>query len=324
MSSGKITERAKNRWTSVLPMLGVNEKILDGKHHPCPSTGQGDDRFRFSNKNGRGNFFCACNDGKGDAFKLLECMFGWDFRTAAGKVEEIIGEAGEDAEDAKKVENVIRDLRMIQRKVRDAASDIQTRTYLAGRGIDLDKVYRPGVLHDATLNYGLRSAGIERDYHAMVAKVMTHDGKPSTFHLTYLEHGRKAKITYTDGDGKARRRDRIVATPVLPMAGGAVRLMPMRSDGVLGVGEGIETCYSAAQLFDVPVWAALNAQQLEKFVPPAGCKKLIIFGDNDNSATGQAAAWALAKRCALKYQLDYEVRIPLRTGDYNDVLVRGV
>jgi putative DNA primase/helicase len=103
-----------------------------------------------------------------------------------------------------------------------------------------------------------------------------------------------------------------------------VRLHPLGSDGVLGVAEGIETALSARILHNVPVWATLNAQMLEQFVPPVGCKKLLIFGDNDESCTGQAASWALAKKCAIKFKIKAEVHIPLRSGkDYNDVLLRG-
>lgn len=314
MSNDRITTRMKGRWTSVLPMLGVPAKILDGKHHPCPRSGEGEDRFRFSNKGGKGNFFCACNDGRGDGFKLLNCMFDWDFRTAATNVESVIGESSEDAEDAKKAEHAIRDLRAIQREVVSRRSDEWTRQYLAGRGIDLERVYRPGVLHDGFINYGLKKIGIQNRMQAMVAKYVTAAGKPSTFHLTYLEQGKKAKI----------ERDRVVATPVEPMQGGAVRLHPLTAAGILGVAEGIETALSAAQLHGFPVWATLNAAMLEKFEPPKQAHTVIVFADNDTNYTGQAAAYALAKRLVLKNGIAAEVRMPLRAGDdWNDVLVRG-
>lgn len=315
MSESKVTQRARGKWKGVLTQLGVNERILDGKHHPCPRSGEGEDRFRFSNKDGKGNFFCACNDGRSDGFKLLECMFGWEFKEAAERVEELVGDAAEDEEQRRSKEHALRDLRGIQSAVRKTASDASTRAYLASRGIDLSAVYSPGVLHDADIGYGLKAIGITGLQRAMVAKVVTKDGKPSTYHITYLdESNRKA----------SHKRNRVVATPVADMAGGAVRLAPF-VDGVLGVAEGIETAYSAMQLFGIPVWATLNAQQMEKFVPPDGCSELVIFGDKDASFTGQAAAYTLAKRAKLRYGIGkIEVRIPSKIDtDFNDVLREG-
>lgn len=308
----RIAEVMRNRWKTVLPMLGVNERVLDGNHHPCPVSGEGDDRFRFSNYRGNGNFFCACNDGKADGFKLLECMFGWDFKTAASKLEEVAGEdTGIDDETRRDPKLALTDLRNIQLAVRREARDERVRAYLTARGIDLAKVYRPGVLHDAHVNYGLRKIGIFDKQWAMAAKFMAADDSPSTFHLTYLDGTHKA----------AHERARVIATPASPMAGGAVRLMRMGEDGTLGIGEGIETSLSAAQLFKVPTWAALNAEMLKAFKPPAGCTRLLIFADNDASFTGQAAAYELARRCAMKHGVAAEVLIPTRPDtDWNDEL----
>lgn len=312
MKNGGRTTDITGRWKSALTALGINERVLDGNHHPCPVSGEGEDRFRFSNKKGKGNFFCACNDGRSDGFKLLECMFGWDFKTAITKIEEIFGETREDDDPNKgrDMEQVLKDLRAIQSKIVTRKADVLTRMHLVGRGIDVDTVYRPGVLHDALINYGLRKIGVSTPQDAMVAKFVTADNKPSTFHLTYLDRLR----------GKLER-SRLVATPARPMGGGAVRLMPMGESGILGVAEGLETAYSAAQLHGIPVWATLNAVMLEQFEPPEGCKELYVFGDNDASYTGQAAAYSLAKRATMKDKLPTTVLIPPGVDtDWNDVL----
>lgn len=313
MNSGRVGERAKGRWKSILTQLGVEERLLDGRHHRCPVSGEGDDRFRFSNHNGRGNFFCACNDGRSDGFKLLECKFNCDFAEAATMVEGVIGKAEEDRTPKRSTDDAVRDLRMIQRAVQQTRDTDAVSAYLASRGIE------PGdqplaVLRQARINYGLRKIGITEQMTAMVAKFVRPDGKPSTFHLTYLDAGhRKAQI----------ERSRVVATPVAPMAGGAVRLYPMQR-GELGVAEGIETALSARALFQVNTWATLNATMLAKFEPPEDCRKLTIFADNDDSFTGHAAAYTLARRCRMKYKIEVEVRVPLRVGrDFNDVLTRG-
>lgn len=313
MSENRRTgDLAKGKWKAILANCGIPAKVLDGKHHPCPASGDGEDRFRFSNKHGRGNFFCACNNGRSDGFKLLECVHGVDFRGAAKMVEEVLGEAAEDGPTQERSrEQALRDIRTVQKHVAPPGCHHHVMRYLAGRG--LGDLPRFPALAQARTNYGLRKIGITDEFDAMVAKVITPDGKPSTFHLTYLVDGKKAEI----------ERQRVVMTPIEPMAGGAVRLLPMTANGELGVAEGIETALSARLLFNVPVWATLNAQMLEAFQPPEGCRLLHIFGDNDESYTGQAAAYALAKRCALKWKVPVKVHIPLRPGDFNDVLVRG-
>ncbi len=73
--------------------------------------------------------------------------------------------------------------------------------------------------------------------------------------------------------------------------GAAVRLMPHQE--VLGIAEGIETALSASILFNVPIWAALTAGLLQEWTPPASVTTVFVFGDNDASSTGQAAAYSL-------------------------------
>lgn len=309
----KITDRCKGRWRALLVRLGIDEKVLNGKHQKCPVTGEGDDRFRFSNRSGRGSYFCACNDGRGDGFKLLECKFGWDFKTAAREVEAIIGEVEEDGLAGERTaEQALVDLKKIQAAIDKSDSSEPVRHYLVSRGIPAAAMPL-GVLRHAKVNYGLRAVGIAGLQDAMVAKFLDATGQPSTFHLTYLKDGRKATF----------ERNRVVATPARKMLGGAVRLMKIGDDGVLGVAEGIETALSAHVLNGVPVWATLNAQMLEQFQPPKECKRLLVFGDNDRSYTGHAASFALAKHCRLRWKVDVEVMIPDAEGeDWNDVIRR--
>lgn len=91
------------------------------------------------------------------------------------------------------------------------------------------------------------------------------------------------------------------------------------SADTLGIAEGVETAMSAAQLFEVPVWAALSSGGLIKWRPPSTVRNVIVFGDNDSSFAGQAAAFALAHKLRIE-GLHVDVRIPDEEGDWNDVV----
>jgi len=101
--------------------------------------------------------------------------------------------------------------------------------------------------------------------------------------------------------------------------GAAVRLaLP---DKIMGVAEGVETALSAMRLFRLPTWACLSDVRLASWWPPEGVLEVVVFGDRDASAAGQAAAWALAKRLKAK-GIKSSVELPPHDGqDWNDVLV---
>ena len=87
----------------------------------------------------------------------------------------------------------------------------------------------------------------------------------------------------------------------------------------MGIAEGIETALAASILFGMPVWAALNANRLAAWEPPAEAREVVIFADNDESFTGQLAAFDLEARIAAKVRTTIET--PVDTGsDWNDVL----
>jgi len=59
--------------------------------------------------------------------------------------------------------------------------------------------------------------------------------------------------------------------------------------------------------------------ELRWLLPPPEAKRIIIFGDNDPSYAGQAAAYALARRLRSDERV-VEVQIPAEVGaDWNDV-----
>ena len=294
-------ELAVGRWPGLLVQFGIERALLTGKHAPCPVC-EGRDRFRFDDREGRGTFFCS-HCGAGDGFKLLQLVKGWSFRQAASEVEGIVGtvQAGvakPAQSDAAKVEAC----RRIWRESRAVVVGDPVGAYLLRRtGID---AVPAGIRFHPALAYRHDDGSVTR-HPAMVARVQDADGNGAAIHRTYLtDDGEKADVPTVK---------KIVGT--LPPSS-AVRLFPASSR--MGIAEGIETALSASMRFGVPVWSCVSAGGMERWTPPAGTERVIIFGDNDASGTGQAAAWSLAKRL-IAAGIAVEVKIPDEPGaDWND------
>ena len=97
--------------------------------------------------------------------------------------------------------------------------------------------------------------------------------------------------TYLEGPCKAPVQP--VRMSLGKLTGGAVRLAEP-ADGVLLVGEGIESTAAAMQRFQDPGWAALGTAGLCALVVPNAIREVIIAADRD--APGLEAAAALAER----------------------------
>jgi putative DNA primase/helicase len=124
-----------------------------------------------------------------------------------------------------------------------------------------------------------------------------------------------AQRIYADRSLAERKK---VLPPAGTIKGGAIRLFDVSDE--IGVGEGVETCIAAHELFGLPTWATISADNLVLFDPPAGVTRVTVFGDNDENFVGQASAYALARRLALK-GYDVAVEIPTTPGtDWLDAL----
>ena len=296
---------ARNRWPGLLAHFGVDPQFLVNRHGPCPVCG-GRDRFRFDDKDGRGTFFCS-KCGSGDGFRLLELIKGWPFKETAEQIKAVIGTIPAMAPTVQPSEA---DKLQVCRRIWGEATPVT-----AGDPVSKYIEHRCGLIeippcirfHPA-LSY--RHADGSRTTHpAMVTRVTGGNGNGVAIHRTYLNHdGDKAELPTVK---------KIVGT--LP-ASSAVRLFPVAQR--LGLAEGIETALSAFVLFGVPTWAAVTAGGMEKWTPPEGTERVIVFGDNDLSGTGQAAAWALAKRL-IAGGIYTEVKVPEMAGtDWNDFAIQ--
>ena len=294
----RTADEAVGRWPGILQSLGVDPSFLRKKHGPCPIC-EGKDRYRFDDKEGRGTWICS-HCGSGDGFRLLQHLKGWSFRDAAKEVDRVVGTVPAAAIVSERNEaSKIQALTGVWEASQRVTHGDPVWLYL-NRRLGLELVPADLRLHPA-LRYTDEDGRDLGHFPAMLARIQYPDGAGASIHRTYLtEDGQKAPVP---------QPKKIM--PGKPLNTGSVRLGA--AGATLGIGEGIETALAASQRFGVPVWAATNAVLLEAWVPPAGVDRVLIAGDNDASFTGQAAAYALARRLAQK-GIAVDVRIPGQVG----------
>lgn len=301
MSGAPAKELCRGRWRFLLPVMGVDARFLGGKHGPCPVCG-GTDRFRWDDKEGTGSYFCS-GCGPGDGFMLAEKVTGKTFKELFALVQDNIG-TGPMPEIKPKTDE--QSNRMAMRAVWESAEkpseDSPVGLYQKNR---LGRLWPSNAIREASgLRYGTA------DVHpAMVARISDPEDRGVNMHLTFLtDDGRKAAFEPVKKVMKGTLPD-----------GCAIRLWPAAK--VMGIAEGIESAMSAAILYKMPVWAAVNSTMLAKWVPPEIAEEIYIFGDNDGNFAGQAKSYALAHRLVAQYGRQVRVEIPYDPGmDFNDIL----
>lgn len=311
----KTSLAARGKWKGILIQMGIPATALVNKHGPCPICG-GADRFRWDNKDQRGTYICS-QCGPGDGQNLAMQFTGRSFQDVSDEIDAMLGNIKPDADQPK------RDMTPDERRALLLRTYAQTRpvepgdlvhAYLASRGID-EAIYPAALRFGASMNDG--EGGVRPAMVAMVGVYgeVTPKGAPKyvSMHRTFLR---------PDGLGKAE-----MTAPRRMMPGelpdGACVPLSTFSGGALGIAEGIETAMSASALYGLPVWAALSSAGLRKWFPPAGCTEVAIFGDSDPKFGGQAAAYHLAHRLAVR-GVEVTVHLPPNAGeDWNDIHMRG-
>ena len=293
MYHDKTVNAAKGKWRGILMALGVPEKALHDRHGPCPLCG-GNDRFRWDNKDGQGTYICG-QCGAGNGMKLAIEFTGQPFPELAPRIDAMLGNVKPDTASPRR-EMSDDDRRRILRETAAATVPVQpgdlVHAYLSTRRLD-QPVYPAALRFGAAMKDG--EGGVRP---CMVALVGVHgetDDKGRqrycSLHRTFLR---------PDGKGKAE-----MASPRKLMPGGlpegaCVMLSEWTGSGAIGVAEGIETALAASARFEMPVWAAISSNMMAKWTPPAGAEEVAIFADNDPKFGGQAAAFGLAHRLAVK------------------------
>ena len=104
----------------------------------------------------------------------------------------------------------------------------------------------------------------------------------------------------------------------------AIKLWPDPIDGLLTIGEGIETTLSAVQLMPelAPAWAVGSADNLGMFPILDDVTELRILADKDSAEKGNIGQ-KKAKQCSGRYSA-FAKRVtrytPKQYGDFNDIL----
>lgn len=290
-----VLPAATGKWHDILSRF-IEPHFLTNKHGPCPLC-QGKDRFRWDDQEGGGGYFCS-GCGSGSGLHLLAQHQGLSHKEAAKLVYSFLPECKQSAKkpEVDKLERV----KKIWAKREKLAEGDCVSEYLSSRGIK----NAPQTLHKA--HHGVFIGEVWQPYVAMMAKAVI-GSKAVGVHLTYLDGGKKANIE------KSRECYSVAAGA---LNGAAIRLH--EAGEKLLIAEGIETALSASQIFGIPAWAAINAGGMEKVIIPEFVKEVVIAGDADESYTGQAAAYVLAKRLKAS-GFKVSVEIPAK-GDWNDAL----
>jgi len=297
-----LKNQHQGQWYGLLVAAGIGSEYLDKgphAHGPCPACG-GEDRFRYDDKHGHGNYICnQCSPKGGDGLNLIMNVRRVDLATAIRLVDELAGSPDTRLEqcsrprstsvqgDKAKYEKALKEMR----KVWDEAFPVDPADpvwlYLTKtRNLRLVEVptalrFHPGLTFKTQSHTGP----------AMVSALTTAAGEIVQVHRTFLTNdGQKALGKMSKGLMSGG------GTPMPP--GSAIRLFePGRQ---LGVTEGIENAIACHQAFGVPTWACYSSGVMHKLIVPATVEEVVIFADNDpeknGKRAGQEAATKLAER----------------------------
>lgn len=122
MDANVVKQAATRRWPEIISRLGsIDERILDGKHHPCPRCG-GKDRFRLVDCDAGAVLCNQCfSKGNGDGLAALQWLCQWDFVTTVRRVADYLGIAngnGKPCEATDLVEQVAKEKRVSAESLR--------------------------------------------------------------------------------------------------------------------------------------------------------------------------------------------------------------
>lgn len=304
MQDDDVTTRVVGKWPQILATLGVEPQYLTGKNGPCPFCG-GEDRFAFTDYENKGIYLCrGC--GNGDGWGFVRKYFNVNFARAVEMVEPLVGLGQLQEVEKKPKKDPIPALRYVAKQSKPVQFGGSVQRYLTSRGFE----EIPEGLREAKLDFYQEGKSLGK-FDTLVSLIQDFEGNGVSYHLTYTQNGKKADVNPS----------RKVMSPKGTITGAAIRL-DVDFEDTICVAEGIESAYAAREDSGFPAFATITAHGMENFVPPNNVKNVWIYADNDKSFTGQAAAYALAKRLTVK-GIWAVVIVPEKIGeDFNDQLMR--
>lgn len=335
---GRLEEAKAIPLMDVADRLGVDGLRRAGHEHvgPCPDCG-GDDRFGINPK--KNVFGCRKCGAKGDGIALVELVHRCDFKQAlaflVGEADATIdpaliaerkaraaqAQARRDKFAQKERDKAIRQARDIWDRAKGVPVDL-VKEYLEGRGIILDP-WPPSLQCLTDHRYVRKINGQFETLHrgpCMIAGIQNAANKITAVHQTWIDPtqpGRKAEITR---DGRVFPAKLVRGSK----KGGAIRLSPMTSSGIMIMGEGIETTATAlchAAVTDAVYWAGVDLGNMagvqervpgtrnsglpdmsdhDAWVPPKGITRLIFIQDGDSAAKPTRAKLESGLRRAMR------------------------
>lgn len=301
-----VNDLASGRWPGLLKAVGIPAELLTNKHVACPFCSKR--HFRFTDRN-HGDWICTCS--YGDGFDLMKRLLGIQFKEASKQIRQLCGAVEVCAPIPEMSdEQKLKSCKRVWEESRRISKNDPAHRYLTRRGLTVptngNLRCHPG------LKYKDEDGKVVGTFPVMLARVADPENNSVTLHRTYLTpDGAKAPVA------KAKK-----LMPGKPVSGAAVRLFDPAA--TMGIAEGVETALAASKLFGVPVWSCISAHGLESWAPPAGVARVMVFGDNDASYTGQASAYVAAKKLRMA-GIEVTVHIPTpEECDWADMLERRV
>ncbi len=322
-----LREQARGQWCRILLTLAPELEAAvqrAPRHVSCPVHG-GKDGFRlFRDWEETGGGICNTCGNFPSGFRLLQWLTGWDFPQTLAAVAEVLGNKGISTPNFNGNGHAHRRdddwVRQLLRQTWAQGVPLNhelakpARLYLQHRGIS-------GPVPDCRCHPHLPyfKDGVEMGkYPALLFILRDQWGKAVTIHRLYLmSQGQKAPVPSPKKTMPYPSDRRLM---------GALVQLGQPENGTLALAEGIETALAVREATGQVCWAATSATLLEAAEVSLRIRRVIIWGDNDQSQAGQKAALRLAERLVKegrKVKVNITKRPPdKKSWDWNDVLVQ--